>query len=244
MCFWADKNEILSREQKGFRKFSGCSEHNFELRSAIIDGQLEKKSLFICFFDIQEAFTSIPHFALFQILKALTLAKPFIDIIEAMYADAKVGLKKDFKEDGKIKTFRAIPVKAGVLQGDKLSPLLFIICVEYLFGGINGRMEADDPDIVEVLAYADDLALRSASPSSLQIGIIYATTRALEIGLLFKPAKCACLGTLQGELNTQFVFNFNATVIKTLDIGDTYKYLGVEYAIPMPRQLINLIDQC
>ena len=56
---------------------------------------------------------------------------------------------------------------AGVLQEDKLTPYLFIICLEFVLRTSVDKMKVEDPQAQTITNadYADDIALLANTPS-------------------------------------------------------------------------------
>ena len=80
----------------------------------------------ICFVDFKKAFDSISREKMFEILKLYGLPGKIVSAIKALYVSTKA---KVISTDGDTDTF---DILAGVLQGDTLAPLLFIIVLDYV----------------------------------------------------------------------------------------------------------------
>ena len=78
----------------------------------------------ILFIDFSEAFDSIHRGKMEQILLAYGLPKEIIAAIMMLYKNMKISthqMETDYFD-----------IVAGVLQGDRLAPYLFIICLDYV----------------------------------------------------------------------------------------------------------------
>ena len=58
---WARETGAISLSQKGFVPGEGCLEHSFLMRSLTEDARRKRKFLHLVFFDLKNAFGSIPH---------------------------------------------------------------------------------------------------------------------------------------------------------------------------------------
>ena len=80
----------------------------------------------LLFVDFTKAFDSIPRGNMVQTLLAYGLPKETVAAITIFYRDTKVKVRSP---DGDTEYFDIV---AGVLQGDTLSPYLFITCKDYV----------------------------------------------------------------------------------------------------------------
>lgn len=231
---WGRNNDILSDEQKGFSSTQGCAEHNFSLQCVIEDARRSYGETAIGFLDIQQAFPSIQHEAIFQTLEEVGAPAPFIDLVRDIYDDS-------FTTISTIKgRTLPIPVKNGIRQGDGLSPILFNLVFENLLRPLSARTEEDGYTIkkaydnhgaplrLAALAYADDLVLIGRDAKALQNLLNTAERGANWLGFSFKNAKSATfhLHCKQGRRVRSTIFNINGCRIPTMSRDDGYSYLG------------------
>lgn len=91
----------------------------------LIEGIKDKRLLAILtFVDFSKAFDSIHRGKLIEILKAYGIPKKIVDAISILYKNTEAQV---ITPDGDTEFFEII---AGVLQGDTLAPLLFIIALD------------------------------------------------------------------------------------------------------------------
>ena len=124
--------------------------HLSNLREETIDGLLVS-------LDAKKAFDSVEHSYIEKCLERFGLAE-FVRIFRILYA----GLKTDILINGKI-----VPgylIKRGVKQGDALSCVLFIMCMEPMIANIEAnpnissiRSRKLDSELPKAYTYADDL---------------------------------------------------------------------------------------
>jgi hypothetical protein len=78
---WAIRNNILSDEQKSTRPAEGCYEHTYLLKSVICDARLNKRTVYVAWLDLRNAFGSIPHTAIQTTLEHLGVPAELVSLI-------------------------------------------------------------------------------------------------------------------------------------------------------------------
>ncbi|XP_039403554.1 uncharacterized protein LOC120409474, partial [Mauremys reevesii] len=118
--------EVLREEQTGFRSGRGCVDQIFVLRM-IMEQSLEWNSpLFINYLDFKKAFDSIRHPSLWNILKTYGFPPKVINILKDMYADNKCCVH----HEGQWSEW--FHVRTGVRQGCVISPILFLVVIDWV----------------------------------------------------------------------------------------------------------------
>ena len=143
-----------------------------------------------------------------------------------MYSDTSARVSTEL---GQTKWFKTT---SGVLQGDMLSPKLFIVLLDYSLkktlqdnvGFVvrirNGRRH---PTIyIGVLAYADDICLLAESIDDVECSLHRLETSAAEIGLTINYNKTKAMHL--GQASVRHVRFANGYPV---DSCDKYEYLGV-----------------
>ena len=82
---WAQYNNILSPSQKGFLPCEGCLEHNFLLSSVLQDSRRRRAPVCITWLDISNAFPSVPHGVLMEMLSRTGVGPYTSEIIKDIY---------------------------------------------------------------------------------------------------------------------------------------------------------------
>ena len=116
------KNEYVeSSVQKGFTPgMTGTFEHTAQLVHLIRQAKKQQRSLIITLLDLKNAFGEVHHRLISAALRFHKIPEHFIDCIGDLYCN--------FHSFVVTKSYHTpfLPVKRGVLQGDCLSPLIFI----------------------------------------------------------------------------------------------------------------------
>ena len=157
---------FLSDWQAGFRPERGCRDNILLLR--VLFEQIIKNDakLFVTFIDYSAAFDSVSHKFLDRSLANAGASRKTRAIFRAIYAAAEGTARVNGLHGNKIYSVH-FKVRRGVIQGDIISPIFFILAMEQLF-----RVHDDSPAGVQVgnhlkigvLGYADNAALASLSP--------------------------------------------------------------------------------
>ena len=146
----------LRRGQCGFRKGCGTTDAIFALRDLLEKHRrLKDKPLHLCFLDLEKAFDRVPHALIWHCLRGHGVPEEYINWIRMMYKEptsrvrCAAGLSDSF------------PVTVGVHQGSALSPLLFIVVMDF----ISRDLHTPPP---HTLLYADDVVIGTETRGELE----------------------------------------------------------------------------
>lgn len=170
----------LRREQAGFRCGRSCIDHINTLRIIIEQSVEWQTPLYLLFIDFKQAFDTINHHALWQILVLIGTPLKIVNLIKELYNDATC------KVTHKGKTSDPIHITSGVKQGCLLSPLLFNILLDWVMRkALNGTkgIQWDIQKQLEDLDYADDICLLSHRKVDIQANLDSIVTVAQTVGL-------------------------------------------------------------
>ncbi|PIL27056.1 hypothetical protein GSI_10195 [Ganoderma sinense ZZ0214-1] len=159
---WAEGAAKLPDEQSGFRKGHRAINNVFILRTLIDKARHIRRPLYVVYLDLSNAYPSVDQPSLWVKLADAGAQGPLVDWLRLLYAN----LSYVVRHDGELsESFRAL---AGILTGDPLSPILWILFVADL------RVPPHPDDLVlggipvSLLLVADDILLASASPQGVQ----------------------------------------------------------------------------
>nr|CAH8838951.1 unnamed protein product [Trichobilharzia regenti] len=117
----------LQPEQAGFRKGKSCSDQIATLRIIIIEQSMEWQSNFyLNFIDFEKAFESVDREVIWKVLKYYGVPQIF-NLIQQLYDN---GGTCQVIHNGKIS--EAFGVNTGVRQGCLLSPIIFLIVMDWI----------------------------------------------------------------------------------------------------------------
>ena len=119
-------DEKLREEQAGFRAGRSCTDQIATLR-IIVEQSIEwQSSLYVNFIDFEKAFDSISREVLWRLVRHYGMPVKVVTIIRALYK----GFSAPVVHNGQ----RTLPLKmrTGVRQGCLLSPLLFLVALDWV----------------------------------------------------------------------------------------------------------------
>ena len=144
--------------QEGFRNGRGCRDNLHVLRAAINFGLKTHTKVDMTFIDFTQAFDTVSHEFLQIALEEHNIPPFFRKKIGEIYKHATGRIKGAM--GCKSEPF---PIKRGVLQGDILSPILFVMCLNSVWKRANANnsegWEILPGWLLDELSYADDIAL-------------------------------------------------------------------------------------
>lgn len=214
------KEEIDSKlrdEQAGFRQERSCVDQIATLR-IIIEQTIEwQSSLYLNFIDFQKAFDSIDHQVLWNILGHYGIPPKIISMIKLLYEEFScqvihAGTLTD-----------PFPVTTGVRQGCILSPLLFLIVIDWI-----ATTAYNDPHGIqwtltsrlEDLEFADDICTLSHRLQDSQHQVNHLEETAKRTGLYINTAKTKAMRIQQNQMDPILVNN------QQIENVDKFTYLG------------------
>ena len=149
---------LLPKNQYGFRKARNTQILVNILLTEAKETIAGKNKLYTVFLDYTKAFDSVPRDRLLEKLKSRFGVKgKILRLICKIFGPNKIRVYDN------ICLAKAVTQKIGVLQGDSLSPSLFIMYTADMLSHLNEHLKE-----VTTLAYADDVAIFSRSRTHIQ----------------------------------------------------------------------------
>ena len=179
----------------------------------------------------QKAFDSVPHKWL---IKALELAKVPERIITAI----KTLMKKwstnvNIQSGATSVESKPIQYLHGIFQGDSLSVLLFVLCVNplsYILNKLPGYRigkNGNRSQNISHLFLIDDLKLFATNMNQMKLLLDQVTQFSNDIGMKFGQSKCPYMVVEKGKITAATgPITVNNVTINPMKEGDSYKYLG------------------
>lgn len=126
MADHAERNNILTYTQGGFRNKRTTADQLELMTMLLEDAKLTQQDIYLAMIDYTEAFDTIDHDRLLQILYDLGFPTDAINVVKNLYTGATTAIKTPHGST------KPIPMERGTIQGDSLSPFLFIVYLEPL----------------------------------------------------------------------------------------------------------------
>jgi hypothetical protein len=202
-----------TQTQKGFLQYiSGCADHITVLSAAIQEARKKRRDIRIMQVDLKAAFTTVPHALIMETLQRFGIHAGIQQYIARLYGNTRLYVKTgEFCTDD-------VKVERGVLQGDTLSPLLFIMSFAPVLEKLKQTaMEsskgshtkarayvlgerAGDRSLLHTLAYADDLTIITSNETDMYLQTEGMQQMVQNLGMTVNVKKCRYLALKQGQL--------------------------------------------
>ena len=231
---WLEKaltanNVIQTSIQKGFLLgISGAIEHDLVLDETLAEARRHHKNFFMVLVDLKNAFGSAPHSRIKWAIQRFGIPNWVHQYVANFYSGVHTKLScKEWETP-------YIQVNRGVLQGDTLSPLLFLLvmqvalqalaisCPDYGCRTPNNREHF-------LKCFADDLTVITRSPKRLQLAIDKLQEITNWLGMEIKPSKCRSFGMGKGGYRKINIDISGQTILNVEDA--TSKFLGMELSL-------------
>ena len=188
--FLIEASVIDPKIQKGFLPaINGTLEHTQSLSELLRHYRKNKWNYCMAQLDLSNAFGSVPRNIIFEALEWARISPNIIKYVQCLYTDASTRIKC---YEG---LSSAIPAKRGVLQGDTLSPTLFLVIMElalrYMaksFPSFGLNLPGFPKSFLK--AYADDLTVLTNSEKEMQLAVETLSTVLGSLGLSINVKKC------------------------------------------------------
>ena len=172
---FAERNNIITYTQGGFRNKRNTTDQLELLTMILEDAQVTKQDIYMLMIDFTEAFDTIDHDKLLQTMYDLGFPTDSLEVVKNLYSNASTSVRTPTG------LTPPMPFDRGTIQGDSLSPFLFILYLEplmrWLRAGGNGYTPGtyklcppalpQQPTHIPDVTYADDLNLLSGHPANI-----------------------------------------------------------------------------
>ena len=231
---WLEKalttnNIIQTTVQKGFLLgISGAIEHDLVLDAALAEARRLRKNFFMVLVDLKNGFGSAPHTRIQWALRRFGIPQWVHDYVGNFYSHIATKMtSKSWETD-------YLQVQRGVLQGDTLSPLLFLLIMQIALQALStscpdyGYTTADGSEHF-LKCFADDLTIITKNPKRLQLAISKLQEITHWLGLEIKPSKCRSFGMGKAGYRKIDIDIAGHTVLNVEDAPS--KFLGMELSL-------------
>ena len=212
-------DSMLRQQQAGFRKGRSCCEQIFTLRQIVEKVTSLNTKLLVNFIDFRKAFDCLHRPSVWNILKSYGIPEHVVRVIRSFYQGSRCSVRVD----GQLSDW--FEIITGVRQGCLLSPLLFLIVMDWIMkqatdNGNRGLEWLDGHKLAD-LDFADDIALLDETWSGMQQLTSKIEEVAQKVGLYMNTGK------------TKFIKIGNFEESGTIQVGggsienvDEFCYLG------------------
>ncbi|KAI5717529.1 hypothetical protein M8J77_007453 [Diaphorina citri] len=223
---WSEDNEKFAESQTGFRPGRGCTDNIFSLACIVNIHLIKHRKLYASFVDFRSAFSEVDHTLLWKKMMEFGLPFRITSLMQRLYNQAEVRIRSGTKYTPPCK------VNKGLLQGDCISPLLFLIFIndiEQFFKdkGAIGVPISHEQDILTLL-YADDLIIFGSSKTDLQqkLNILQDYCQQNRMMVNVEKSKVVIFRR-GGRLAATDNFTYNG---QNMEISNQFNYLGVMFS--------------
>eukprot|EP00775_Hariotina_reticulata_P004031 gene4031-biopygen5750 len=165
---------MISASQGGFRNKRTTAQQMEMMVMALEDAHLFKQDIYLLQADMTEAFDAIDHDKLLMIMYDLGFPTDAIEVVKDLYTNARTTFQTPYGPTA------TMALDRGTVQGDSLSPFLFIVYLEallrwlkaggkgYQFGALNSEShQTQEHYQLSDITYADDLNALTGGPTGL-----------------------------------------------------------------------------
>ena len=209
----------LEDGQCSFRPGRSTTDQIFTVKQIFEKSWEYGKDLFVCFVDLEKAYDRVPRDKLWKVLQEYGVNGQLLRAIKSLYCRPEVCVQVNGKQS------KPFHVGVGLRQGCVLSPLLFIVYMNW----IDKYSQADECATIgncEIsrLLFADDLVLLSSTESGLQRALNSFADACNTAGMKISTAKTEVLHLSRNP--DQCVLQVNGATLKQVE---KFKYLGVAF---------------
>ena len=231
-----EENNIITEEQAAGKRGSwGCTDQLLINKMIYDEVTSNRRNLVTVWLDYKKAFDSVPHSWLIRSLEMAKVPEKIILAIRQLMIKWKTKVYL-YGESSNVET-DFISYLKGILQGDTLSLILFVLSVSPLSHLLQRHEGYKAGKIIRIknishLFFVDDLKLYAISIEKMKQMLETVTQFSNEVGMNFGEAKCAYQSIERGrrkpENESLYVNGLNIQEIKE---GDNYKYLGIDESV-------------
>jgi exonuclease III len=230
---------LISREQAGFRKREEAIAQFIAMQEVVRRRFIKGQTTFGIFIDFKKAYDRVQHKAMFRVLKHLGIRGKLFNFLMHMYLNSFVSVKSGGHYSNVFHLLR------GTRQGCPISPLLFILFINFVLKDIPGvtvpGCGEDIADIIDLCKggmYADDVLVLTEATEETQTVIEVLEEWGLEWDMELGLPKCGVMCWTPSEAvraaYEEVEFTIGAGIFPKVD---KYKYLGIwiDHTFPKSR---------
>jgi hypothetical protein len=239
------KLNILNEEQKGcVKECFGCKEQLIIDTVIMEQARKNNRNIYTAFIDYKKAYDSVPHSWLIKILKIYKINLDLINFLSHVMTFWKTTLNLSINNT-KLKS-EPIQIKRGIYQGDSLSPLWFCLAINPLTNllnstgyGFNIRLNNTTLSKLNHLLYMDDIKLYASKKNHILSLLTITENFSNDIGMSFGIDKCKMQSICRGHYEHLEYITQEGEIIKNLNKGEFYKYLGINQSNHVQHSIIK-----
>ena len=221
-------NDIMTTEQAGGKPGSwGCTDQRLINKMILDEVHKYRRNLFMMWFDYKKAFDSAPHDWILKSLKLAHVSQKTTNSIENL---TEVWSTKLYLKDTETDSINYL---TGFLQGDCLSLIMFILCLNTLsfllknLPGYKPGPPGERDNKISHLFFVYDLTTYAPDVMGAKALQDLMTTFTNDIGMELGNNKRAYIHIERGKkVSLGNNFRINDIELNELERGKKYKYLG------------------
>ena len=222
-CLEKRSREIVEGQLKdtqcGFRPGRSTTDQLFTLKQVFEKSWEYAKDVYACFVDLEKAYDRVPRDKLWRVLQEYGIDGGLLIAIKSLYQHSEVRVRAN----GMLS--KPFNVGVGLRQGCVLSPLLFIIYMNWIDKCSQVRESvAVGKCKIDRLLFADDLVLLASSELSLQHALDCFVNACSDAGMKISTRKTEVLCLSRNP--AQCTLQSSGTVLRQVE---KFKYLGVAF---------------
>ena len=230
-------NNIIAPEQAGAKKgMWGCTDQLLINRAVTDEAIKNQRNLYMIWLDYKKAYDSVPHGWITEAMKLAKIPAKIIEAINQLISKWQTELSIP-TVNGKVR-IGEILYRKGVLQGDYLNVILFILSLNplsFLLDRTDGfKLSKDtvhEKNITHLL-FVDDLKLLAPTLNKIKLQLDIVTTFSKDIGMTFGEDKCAYICIDRGKRKSLGKsIEINGVTMKELQEDEPYRYLGQDETV-------------
>ena len=225
-------NNIITEKQAAYLPKDSTTNQLLYIVHKIKAGWAKKKISHACFLDISSAFDAVWHNALLEKLKQINIKGKPLDLLQSYLNNRKAKTVVDGAESTEQ------PIDAGVPQGSRLGPLLFILFINDIIHDLEStpHIFADDTTLIT----SGDNAQETANLLNRDLKKVSAWAKKWKV--TFNAGKTKDLIFSKREVDNQQPLFFNNTHV---DRVKSHKHLGIilTYNLSWDEHLNSIIKQ-
>mgnify|MGYP001950475181 CR=1 FL=1 len=208
---FAALNRIISLNQDGFQAHCGIENSLSSLIAILEDALHNHRDIYIAYIDFKCAFNAVDHDILFRFMTDLGMPDEFVDTCRHLYSCSSTAYMTPYGPTP------PISVDRGTLQGDTLSPFLFLLFMEPLLRWLQIGSRGYQPTPFQVQdgnpehlphtytydghAYADDISIVTDTVPNMERQVQKLQHFSDFTCTQPNPPKCAVTGALHSQGN-------------------------------------------